>query len=179
MSQEILNAYIANHRKEGKAFMKLVNNRFLFRLFLLFKLPTAFIAGIRLKSIDEKVCEVSVRYRWITQNPFRSTYFAVLSMAGEMSSGLLALYYIRNAKPSISMLVVNLEAEFLKKASGTSVFRFEDGDKIKEAIHQTVLTGEARTVRCKATGYSSKNEEEAVFYITWSFKRKQLQNHEA
>ncbi|HEY8403501.1 MAG TPA: DUF4442 domain-containing protein [Flavobacteriales bacterium] len=172
MSQELLNTYIENHKKESRAFMKLVNNRFLFRCFLLSKLPMAFLAGIRLKSINEQRCEVTVCYKWLNQNPFRSTYFAVLAMAGEMSSGIIALYYTRNAKPSIAMLVSNLEAEFLKKASGRTTFKFEDGHLIKEAIRQTVLTGEPRTVRCKATGYSEKGEKEAVFYVTWSFKRR-------
>jgi hypothetical protein len=172
MSQELLNTYIENHKKESVAFMKLVNNRLLFRLFLLSKLPMAFLAGIRLKAIDERSCEVTVRYKWLNQNPFRSTYFAVLAMAGEMSSGLLALYYTRNAKPSIAMLVSNLEAEFVKKATGLTTFKFEDGHLIQEAIHHTVLTGEAQTVRCKATGYSATGEVEAVFYVTWSFKRR-------
>lgn len=172
MSQELLNTYIENHKKESVAFLKLVKNRFLFRCFLLAKLPMAYLAGIRVKSIDEKKCEVTVRYKWLNQNPFRSTYFAVLAMAGEMSSGMLALYYTRNAKPSIAMLVAHLEADFSKKATGITTFRFEDGDKIKEAIHQTILTGEAQTVRCKATGYSASQEVEAVFYVMWSFKRR-------
>lgn len=172
MSQQLLEAFIANHKVESDKFLKLLNNRFLFSMFLLAKLPMAFMAGIRLKTIDEKRCEVTVPYKWLNQNPFRSTYFAVLSMAGEMSSGLLALYYVRNAKPGISMLVSHLEADFSKKATGITTFKFEDGEKIKEAVHQTILTGEAQTVRCKATGYSSSQEVEAVFYVTWSFKRR-------
>ena len=172
MSQELLHTYLENHKKESVAFVKLVNNRFMFRCFLLSKLPMAYLAGIRLKTWDEEKCEVTVRYKWLNQNPFRSTYFAVMAMAAEMTSGLLALYYTRNAQPGISMLVSHLEADFSKKATGITTFQFEDGSKIKEAIHQTILTGEAQQVRCKATGYGQKQEIEAVFYVTWSFKRR-------
>mgnify|MGYP000436026347 CR=1 FL=1 len=37
-----------------------------------FKLPVAFIAGVRVKSINSKSCVVVVKHKWINQNPFKS-----------------------------------------------------------------------------------------------------------
>ena len=44
--------------------------------FLFFKLPSAFICGVRVKTIDATECIVSVKHRWINQNPFQAIYFS-------------------------------------------------------------------------------------------------------
>jgi hypothetical protein len=77
------------------------------------------------KEINEEKCIASVPYKWLTQNPFRSTYFASLAMAAEMSTGTIALSNVYKRKPSISMLVTKMEANYFKKATGTIFFNFE------------------------------------------------------
>ena len=69
-----------------------------FNTFLFFKLPSAFICGVRVKAINEKHCVVSVKHRWINQNPFNSMYFAVQAMAAELSTGALVIKAIRESK---------------------------------------------------------------------------------
>jgi hypothetical protein len=44
--------------------------------------------------------------------------FACLAMAAEMSTGVLAMAHVYKRKPAISMLVVKMEAEYFKKATG-------------------------------------------------------------
>ncbi|HVG41559.1 MAG TPA: hypothetical protein VM888_08095, partial [Chitinophagaceae bacterium] len=68
-------------------FFELIKSPLKFKLFMLQKLPAALFSGLAVKSITEEECTVSVPYKWFTQNPFRSTYFACLSMAAEMSTG--------------------------------------------------------------------------------------------
>ena len=63
--------------------------------FLLFKLPSAFFCGVRTKEINESNCVVSVKHRWINQNPFKSMYFAVQAMAAELSTGALVMLHIK------------------------------------------------------------------------------------
>ena len=70
----------------AEKFLQLINNPFKFRLFLLAKLPSAFFSGVRVLVADEKKCVVTVPYKWFSKNPFKSTYFACLSMAAEMST---------------------------------------------------------------------------------------------
>jgi hypothetical protein len=51
--------------------------------FLLFKLPSAFICGVRAKNIDEKM--YGIRKTPLDQSkPFNSMYFAVQAMAAEL-----------------------------------------------------------------------------------------------
>ena len=71
-------------------FQKTIKNPFLFRLYLLTRLPSAFFAGLKISDLEADTCTVTVRYKWFTRNPFRSIYFACLAMAAEMSTGVLA-----------------------------------------------------------------------------------------
>ena len=79
-------------------FFKLVQHPFKFNLFLFYKLPAAFFSGVRVKELTEEECVTSVPFKWLTQNPFRSIYFASLAMAAEMSTGVIALSNVYSKK---------------------------------------------------------------------------------
>ena len=162
---------------DTNAFIKLVKHPLKFRMFLLSKLPSAYFAGVRVREVDEKRCMVSVPYKWFSKNPFRSTYFACLAMAAEMSTGTLALVHLYKRNPAVSMLVVKVEGEYFRKAVDKTNFVCEDGELIKQLIDESVNTGEARTIRARSIGTNMQNEVVAEFFITWSFKaKKQLNN---
>ena len=151
-------------------YRSMVNSKLLFNFFLLRSLPMGFIAGLRVKEFTNDKCAISVPYKWLNQNPFRSTYFAVLAMAAEMSSGMMAMMHTYNSQPSISMLVTGLEAEFVKKATGLTIFTCENGPELLQTIEECISTGEGRTLKCTATGRSEQGEIIARFFVTWSFK---------
>lgn len=154
-------------------FLQLINNRFKFNLFLFSKLPSAFFCGVRVQSADENKCIVTVPFKWFSQNPFKSTYFACLSMAAEMSTGVLGLAHIHKRNPAVSMLVVNINGNFIKKAVGKTTFICNDGLIIKQTIESAIFHGEGKTVVAKSTGTNAQGEVVAEFLITWSFKAKQ------
>ena len=143
-----------------------------FRMFLFSRLPAALFSGVRLKEIDEQHCVTIVPYKWFTRNPFRSTYFACLSMAAEMSTGALAMVHLYKRKPPVSMLVVKVESEYFKKAIDRSSFTCEDGDRLKVTIEEAIATGEPKLFRAKSIGRNKAGEVVAEFYVTWSFKTK-------
>lgn len=153
-------------------FLQLVHHPIKFKLFLLTKLPSAFFSGVRVKGMNEEMAEVTVPYKWFSQNPFKSTYFACLAMAAELSTGLLAMMNTYKRQPAISMLVVSMEANYFKKATGLTTFICEDGKLIADTVNEAVATGEGRIVKVKSTGKNSVGEVVAEFYITWSFKAK-------
>ncbi len=152
------------------AFISLMKHPLKFRLFLLTKLPSAYFAGVRVREVDEKKCVVTVPYKWFSKNPFRSTYFACLAMAAEMSTGALALTHLYKRKPAVSMLVVKVEGEYFKKAADTTRFVCVDGELIRQTIEDSIASGEAKSIRARSTGTNEKGELVAEFFITWSFK---------
>ena len=157
-----------------KNFHRLVSNRFQFKLFLISKLPLAWIAGVRVQEMTEEKASVSVPYKWLTQNPFRSTYFAALSMAAEMSTGLLVLNQTFNSEIPISTLVRKLEANFNKKAVNITTFTCHDGLAIKEQVSRAIKSGEAQEIEMETIGLTENGEEVARFKLTWGLKSKSI-----
>jgi phage terminase large subunit-like protein len=153
--------------------LKKLNNRFLFRLFLLRSLPAAFFSGIRIGQVSLSSSVILVRYSWFSQNPFQSIYFACLSMAAEMSSGILALVHTRDKSPKVSMLVLGVESSFHKKAVGTIRFECNDGEVIQQAISATISTGQGTSCDTLSKGFDQQGRCVAEFKIKWSFKQKE------
>lgn len=151
-------------------FIQLINNPFKFRLFLLTKLPVAFFTGLKIVKFTRQQCIVSVPYKWFNKNPFRSTYFASLAMAAELSTGALAMAKAYKRKPGISMLVTKLEADYFKKATGITCFVCENGDDFESAINKAILTNIPQVFQAVAAGTNKSGELVAKFYISWSFK---------
>ena len=38
--------------------------------FMLFKLPLAYLGGVRVASIEKETAIVNIRHKWLNQNPF-------------------------------------------------------------------------------------------------------------
>lgn len=139
-------------------------------LYTMFKLPSVYLTGIRVKELSDKTCVTSVKHRWINQNPFKSLFWAVQGMAAELSTGSMVIGGIEESGKSISMLVANNKATFTKKARGRINFTCNDGHLIREAIKATVETGEGQTFWMKSTGTDQEGDIVSVFDFEWTVR---------
>jgi hypothetical protein len=158
--------------KANKSFNQKMLNPFFFKLFLLLKLPMAFLAGLKLKELTDEYSLVQIRYKYLNKNPFGSIYFACLSMAGELASGMLAASKTYKKSPKISMLVVGLKVSFMKKATGTITFRCNQGKEISATIQKSIETGEGQTIEALTVATDEQGDAVAEFLVNWSFKVK-------
>lgn len=140
--------------------------------FLLLKLPSAWLCGVRLTEISTQKSSASVKFKWINQNPFNSMYFAVQAMAAELTTGALVMQRIQNENKKISMLVAENKAEFLKKAKGKIRFTCTDGEALDEAMKRCLTQDEGSTIWMKSTGLNEQNECVAVFQFKWTLRVK-------
>ena len=154
----------------SEKFIRLMRHPLKFPLYLLARIPSAYFSGLKIREIDERHCVTSIPYKWFSQNPFRSTYFACLNMAAEMSTGALAMTHIYRHDPPLSMLVVKMEANYFKKATGLTRFSCIDGDAIRQTIERALSSGQGETFRARSIGTNQAGEELAEVFITWSFK---------
>ena len=138
----------------------------------MFKLPAAWLCGVRVRFLTEKECKVGVKYQWINQNPFNSMYFAVQAMAAELSTGALVMTAIEKSRKKISMLVMKSNATFSKKAIGRVTFRCMDGEKIGEALQEAERTGEGKTFWMTSIGTNEEGQEVSAFEFQWTLKIK-------
>ncbi|MFP9113732.1 DUF4442 domain-containing protein [Flavobacterium sp. RHBU_3] len=140
--------------------------------FLLLKLPSAYISGVRVKQISREQCTVTVKHRWMNQNPFNSMYFAVQAMAAELTTGAMVMLHIKESGKKISMLVANNKGTFTKKARGRITFLCTDGHLIKEAIDRAIATGEGQTFWMKSTATDEAGDIVSQMEFEWSIKAK-------
>jgi hypothetical protein len=153
-------------------FQKIILHPIKFWFFLFMKLPAAWMAGLRMKKFEADEAVVTVSYKWLTQNPFQSMYFAVQSMAAEMSTGMLAFGQVYQRSPAVSMLVVGMESKFHKKATDKIEFTCNEGHLIANAVEESMRLGEGQTIKCYSVGKNQAGEVVSEFWITWSFKAK-------
>ena len=161
----------ANDTPQAAAFRRQVLNPLKLRLFMMRKLPMAWLAGLRLTQLTPETATVTIRYKFLTQNPFRSLYFACLAMAAEFASGIQGMMQVQAGGP-VSMLVTAIQGDFTKKAVGLIAFTCPDGPLIAQAVAESRATGEGRTVVCTSTGVDEAGDVVAVFKLTWSFRAK-------
>lgn len=138
--------------------------------FMFFKLPSAFWCGVRVKSITENKCVVTVKHRWFNQNPFNSMYFAVQAMAAEFTTGALVMFQIKQSGKNVSMLVANNKSSFTKKATGRIIFTCNQGDLIKTTIQKAIDTMEGQTVWLTSIGVNNKGEQVSEMQFEWTVK---------
>lgn len=154
------------------SFLNKVRRPFKFRLFLWAKLPMAALAGLRIVSIDEQHARLRTRCWWLTQNPFKSTFWAVMGMAAEMCSGLLITLYTGR---KCAMYVTACKAEFTKRATGNTFYTCHEGDKIRSVIEECIQKKTAAVIDCTTVVTNETGDTIATFTFTWSIKARHKQ----
>ncbi len=156
--------------RQEKLVQSVQGGKFLF--YLLRKLPMGFLAGIRVRKLETHTCVTSVPYKWLNQNPFKSTYFAVQSMAAELSTAAHCLIAVSDQRPSVAFIIVDMQASFLKKATGRVFFTCNNGDQAYEAVEACKQSKSAETRTFTTVGRMADGTEVARFEFTWSFKQR-------
>ncbi len=156
---------------KSKRYLKNLNSPWKIWFFLLFKLPSAIWWGFRVKTVTKEKGEVTLPFNWRTQNPYKSIYFAAQAGAAEFSTAVLVNLFLVG-RPDISVLVLDFQAEFLKKANTKTTFTCEDSQIAKEAIQEAIETGEGKSVTMKSIGRNTNGEVVSKFYVTWTFKKR-------
>ena len=138
---------------------------------MLFKLPAAWLSGVRLTSINDSKCEAKVRFKWINQNPYHSMFWAVQGMAAELTTGMLLTKCIQDSNANISMLLVSNKSSFHKKAVGKITFTCSEGKVAKQLTNSTIqnITSKAWL---KASGYDEEGDLVSEFEFEWSCKKR-------
>ena len=155
---------------EQNKIIKAFTSKWRFMFFLLWKLPMAFFANLKVEELDDYKSNVSVPYNYLNKNPFKSMYFAVQSMAGELSTGCLVILHTDGK--NISTLVTNIEANFHKKAINTINFICLDGEKALIAIKKACDTNKSQKCIMVSKGYNEEGECVSEFTVTWSLKKR-------
>jgi acyl-coenzyme A thioesterase PaaI-like protein len=142
------------------------------KLYYLKKLPMGLVSGIRLIHLDEEKSVAEVPFSWRNKNPFSSMYFAVQSMAAELSTAAPILLALKAADANVALIIVGMKVDFVKKAQSKITFTCVEYESILNAIAQLKQAGDTAALTIKTVGRDVDENEVATFYFTWSFKRR-------
>ena len=142
------------------------------RFFYLKNLPMVLFSGTRVVCLDEEKSIAEVPFKWRNKNPFHSVYFAVQSMAAELSTAAPVFLALKGVNASTALIIVDIKADFAKKAQSKITFTCLDYEKITAAVEKLKYSGDISIVTAKTTGVDVLGDEVATFYFTWSFKRR-------
>lgn len=140
--------------------------------FLIAKLPSAYICGVRVRELHNDSCIVQIKESWINKNPFNSIYFAAQSMAAELSTGALVMNELQQSGQPISMLVTNCRMSFQKKAKGKIVFTCHQGREVATAIKLAIETKEGQILNLRSQGVNLQGDIVSEMEFEWSIKFK-------
>tara|TARA_X000000950_G_scaffold94717_1_gene119409 strand:- start:16571 stop:16993 length:423 start_codon:yes stop_codon:yes gene_type:complete len=135
---------------------------------MLFKLPAAWLMGVKVSMINNSSCICTLKYRWINQNPFKSIFWAAQGMAAEFATGVLLMREIELSNKNISMLLVDLEGNFTKKAIGKISFKCDKGLMIKEEVSSLNSQKTKSTIWIDSIGIDETGQEVSKFKFNWS-----------
>ncbi|CAI8212009.1 MAG: Uncharacterised protein [Flavobacteriaceae bacterium] len=143
-----------------------------FNRFLFLKLPSAFLCGVRLRSLNKERAVVTVTLNFLNKNPFKSMFWAVQGMAAELATGAIILSEVRSSTVPISMLVTRNEAEFLKKAKGKITFTCTDVALLKNQFAKHLQSETGTRFWMQSEGVDEQGEVVSRFRFEWSVKAK-------
>ena len=82
----------------------------------------------------------------------------------------MAIFSIGKYEESISLLVVESNGKFYKKAIGTIKFTCNDGALFQKEIERCIEEKIPVTVSASTKGFNEQNELVCEYTFTWSFK---------
>ena len=140
-------------------------------LYFFKNLPAIIFFSIRIKSLTPYKTEVTIPFKWRTQNPFRSIYAGAQFAAAEISTGMMVSLAIQG-RGRIAMLILGAEMEYTKKAVTRTTFTCDEGQKILDAVQKMLDTGEAQQIVTTTTGRQENGEVVSIMKFRWSFKER-------
>lgn len=142
------------------------------KFYYLKNLPMGLVSGIKLIQLDAATSVSEVPFRWCNKNPFNSMYFAVQSMAAELSTAAPVMLALRVADADVALIITDMKADFVKKAQSKVTFTCMEYENIVNTITLLKQADDTADVIIKTVGRDVDGSEVATFYFTWSFKRR-------
>ncbi len=99
-------------------------------------------------------------------------FWAVQGMAAELATGALMMAKIKASGRNVSMLVVQNEAVFTKKAVGRITFSCQQGMEVDQTLNVAIASEEAGMVWLSAIGTDESGDQVSAFKFKWSVKLK-------
>lgn len=146
-----------------------LRNKWKLRWWMLRRLPMGLASGMYISELDETHCTVILQDRWWIRNPFNSVFWAVMSMAAELSTGALVFTYARQLK--VQFILVGFEAKFLKKVKGKSFYFCHAGKEVERAISNNMNNSAPSIIILPVLAQDESGQVLAEFKCYWQLRK--------
>ena len=143
--------------------------RLRFNLLKALSMPTAWLAGLRVIQLNDKICITSIPGGWRSQNPFKTMYWAVQGMGAELSTGAAPYAISQSMSKKLRMFVVSNEAKFTKRAIGQIQFTCNDNSVARNAIEESIETGMPVDCLLRSVGTDKSGHIVSEWIFKWNF----------
>ena len=154
---------------------KMVKATWSLRLFAWTRIPMIAILRPTLLAADAERCVVRFPLSWLSKNHLGSLYFGALCIGADLAGGLIVMNLIRARHSRVAFLFKDFQADFHKRAEGTTVFACHDGRMLGSLLDRAEASGEREegTVTVTATTPEKLGDEPvATFRLTISMKKR-------
>ena len=131
-------------------------------------LPMGLASGMAIEFLDPDRCRVILKDRFWIHNPFGSVFWAVMSMAAELSTG--SLIYAWCSGNDVKFILTGVEGKFIKKLRGRSFYICQSGQEVKQKLESLETAGDTCTVQLPVIAQDQAGLTVAEFQFTWSLK---------
>lgn len=125
-------------------------------------------SGMAIEFLDPDSCKVILKDRFWIHNPFGSVFWAVMSMAAELSTG--SLIYAWCSGNRVKFILTGVEGKFTKKVRGRSFYICQSGQEVQRRLESLNSPGETCTVQLPVIAQDQAGLTVAEFQFTWSLK---------
>lgn len=136
-------------------------------------IPVLAFIGPRVERNDAQTCRIRIPLNFRTRNHMGSLYFGVLAAGADVASGLPVMRLMRERKLFVTPSFKDLEARFLRRAEGDTVFENLDIEAISQAYEETLRTGQRVNLPVKVVAtVPAKDPHEPVAQFTTTLSMK-------
>jgi len=141
-------------------------------LYLLGKIKVPMIGYTKPKLLEltDTSVQVKIKLRWRTRNHLNSMYFGALSVGADVTAGIHAFYFAKKLNKKVSFAFKGMDAQFIKRAETDIVFTTDEGKLIKDAIEESIKTGNRINQPIKVVATDKQGETVAVFTMVCSMR---------
>ena len=93
-------------------------------------------------------------------------------MAAELSTAIFVMRAIKKTGLPVSMLVLNNNATFKKKARGLIKFHCSQGIEVSKVVQNAISEGKSKKITLKSVGKDMSGDVVSAFEFEWTIKRK-------
>jgi acyl-coenzyme A thioesterase PaaI-like protein len=162
-------------RKTVKKIPVVTQSTWLLRAFGFYKIPLLAFTWPKVVQLEKEKSVLKIPLTYRTKNHLNVMYFGALNIGAEVVIGLPVLQEIEAVGGNVDFLFKDFKANFLKRAESDVYFICDEGEAIRNLVHQAAETTERlnATFKCYATTPDKTGDEKvAEFELTLSVKKR-------